>query len=91
MQDDGSVFKVAIQITERELIIDLRDNPDQCAGPTNLSRDGAVVAAQMAFKALTAPQGVTNGGTFRPLRVLTRPGSLFDARPPPPKAFISRT
>ncbi|WP_338499887.1 hydantoinase B/oxoprolinase family protein [Pseudomonas trivialis] len=87
LQDDGSVFKVAIQITERELIIDLRDNPDQCAGPTNLSRDGAVVAAQMAFKALTAPQGVTNGGTFRPLRVLTRPGSLFDARPPAAEGF----
>lgn len=87
LQDDGSVFRVAIQITERELIIDLRDNPDQCVGPTNLSRDGAVVAAQMAFKALTAPQAVTNGGTFRPLRVLTRPGSLFDARPPAAEGF----
>lgn len=87
LQDDGSVFKVAIQISARELIIDLRDNPDQCGGPTNLSRDGAVVAAQMAFKALTAPQGVTNGGTFRPLRVLTRPGSLFDAQPPAAEGF----
>jgi N-methylhydantoinase B len=87
MQDDGRLFNVSIQISERELIIDLRDNPDQCAGPTNLSRDGAVVAAQMAFKALTAPQGVTNGGTFRPLRVLTRPGSLFDAQPPAAEGF----
>lgn len=87
MQDDGSLFTVSIQISERELIIDLRDNPDQCVGPTNLSRDGAVVAAQMAFKALTAPQGVTNGGTFRPLRVLTRPGSLFDAQPPAAEGF----
>ena len=87
VQDDGSVFRVAIQITERELIIDLRNNPDQCVGPTNLSRDGAVVAAQMAFKALTAPQAITNGGTFRPLRVLTRPGSLFDAQPPAAEGF----
>lgn len=87
VQDDGSLFQVSIQISERDLIIDLRDNPDQCAGPTNLSRDGAVVAAQMAFKALTAPQGVTNGGTFRPLRVLTRPGSLFDAQPPAAEGF----
>ncbi|WP_455825164.1 hydantoinase B/oxoprolinase family protein [Pseudomonas graminis] len=87
LQDDGSVFKVAIQITEHELIIDLQDNPDQCAGPTNLSRDGAVVAAQMAFKALTAPQAITNGGTFRPLQVLTRHGSLFDAQPPAAEGF----
>lgn len=87
MQDDGSLFSVSIQISEHELIIDLRDNPDQCVGPTNLSRDGAVVAAQMAFKALTAPHGITNGGTFRPLRVLTRPGSLFDAQPPAAEGF----
>lgn len=86
-QDDGSVFKVGITISHTQLLIDLRDNPDQCAGPVNLSRDGAVVAAQMAFKALTAPQGVTNGGTFRPLKVLTRPGSLFDAQAPAAEGF----
>jgi N-methylhydantoinase B len=87
LQDDGSLFKVRIDIRSTELVIDLRDNPDQCLGPTNLSRDGAVVAAQMAFKALTTPQGITNGGTFRPLRVLTRPGSLFDAMPPAAEGF----
>ncbi|AZF42814.1 N-methylhydantoinase B [Pseudomonas sp. R1-43-08] len=87
LQDDGSLFKVRIDIRNTELVIDLRDNPDQCLGPTNLSRDGTVVAAQMAFKALTAPQGITNGGTFRPLRVLTRPGSLFDALPPAAEGF----
>lgn len=86
-QDDGSEFNLSLEIRDRELIIDLRDNPDQRQGPTNLSRDGAVVAAQMAFKALTAPQGTTNGGTFRPLTVLTRPGSLFDARPPAAEGF----
>lgn len=86
-QDDGQLFKVRIEIRDTELIIDLRDNPDQCAGPTNLSRDGTVVAAQMAFKALTAPQGITNGGTFRPLKVLTRPGSLFDAQAPAAEGF----
>ena len=87
VQDDGSVFKVGIEITAHELVIDLRDNPAQSNGPTNLSRDGAVVAAQMAFKALTAPQGITNGGTFRPLKVLTRPGTLFDANPPAAEGF----
>lgn len=87
MQDDGSEFKIIIDIREHDMIIDLRDNPDQCAGPTNLSRDGTVVAAQMAFKALTAPQGTSNGGTFRPLKVLTRPGSLFDAQSPAAEGF----
>ena len=86
-QDDGQVFKVSIEIRDNELTVDLRDNPDQCAGPFNVSRDGTVIAAQMAFKALTAPQGITNGGTFRPLKVLTRPGSLFDPREPAAEGF----
>lgn len=86
-QDDGQVFKVTVEITDTGMVVDLRDNPDQADGPTNLSRDGAVVAAQMAFKAVTAPQAATNGGTFRPLKVLTRPGTLFDARTPAAEGF----
>ncbi|MBV7477880.1 hydantoinase B/oxoprolinase family protein [Pseudomonas sp. PDM31] len=86
-QDDGQVFKVSVHISKTQMIIDLRDNPAQCQGPTNLSRDGAVVAAQMAFKSVTAPQGVTNGGTFRPLQVLTTPGTLFDAQVPAAEGF----
>jgi N-methylhydantoinase B len=86
-QDDGQVFKVSVEITETEMIVDLRDNPAQATGPTNLSRDGTVVAAQAAFKAVTAPQAATNGGTFRPLKVLTSPGTLFDARSPAAEGF----
>ena len=78
-QDDGQTFKVQVEVTDSAMVIDLRDNPDQAAGPHNLSRDGAVIAAQMAFKAVTAPQAFTNGGSFRPLTVLTRPGSVFEA------------
>jgi N-methylhydantoinase B len=81
-QDDGSIYKVAIEIADKSLTIDLSDNPDQMRGPSNASRDGVVVCAQMAFKALCAPDAPANGGSFRPLRVITRPGSVFDAREP---------
>ena len=81
-QDDGSIYKVAIEIADHALTIDLTDNPDQAHGPSNASRDGVVVCAQMAFKALCAPEAPANGGSFRPLRVITRPGSVFDAREP---------
>jgi N-methylhydantoinase B len=86
-QDDGQVFKVMIEISDAEMIVDLRDNPKQVAGPGNLSHDGTVVAAQMAFKSLTAAQGAANGGTFRPLKVLTAPGTLFDAQSPAAQGF----
>ena len=81
-QDGGAVYRVTVQISDGEFVVDLRDNPDQDPGPNNCSGDGAVVAAQMLFKALTDPYGAANGGSFRPLAVLTRPGSVFDAREP---------
>ena len=77
-QDNGPDYKVTIEITDDEFIIDLRDNPDQDKGPFNMSRDEATVACQIAFKGIVSPDKLSNGGTFRPLKVLTRHGSVFD-------------
>ena len=87
LQDDGQTFRVTVELSGNEMIVDLCDNPAQACGPTNLSRDGTIVATQMAFKAVTAPQAATNGGTFRPLKVLTKPGTLFDASMPAAEGF----
>jgi N-methylhydantoinase B len=84
-QETGVVYKVAIEITDREFVVDLRDNPDQDEGPNNNSRDGTVVSCQVIFKNATDPEVVANAGTFRPLKVITRPGSVFD--PQEPAAF----
>jgi N-methylhydantoinase B len=77
-QDSGQVYKVTVDIRDDQFIVDLRDAPDQDKGPFNMSRDETVTACQIAFKAVTSPERVANGGTFRPLKVLTRPGSVFD-------------
>jgi N-methylhydantoinase B len=81
-QDSGAVYRVAVEIAADELVVDLRDNPDQDGGPNNVSRDGAVIAAQIVFMNITDPHASANAGHFRPLRVQTRPGSVFDASPP---------
>ncbi len=81
-QDSGVVYKVTVEITNKEFIVDLRDNPDQDAGPNNSCADGATIAAQMVFKSITDPYSVANGGSFRPLKLLTRKGSVFDANHP---------
>ena len=77
-QDNGPDYKVIVEIKENEFIIDLRESPDQDKGPFNMSRDEAVTACQIAFKGITSPAKIANGGTFRPLKVLTRHGSVFD-------------
>lgn len=77
-QDDGTTWKASITITEDRFTVDLRDAPEQSSGPYNTCSDGALVACQILFKALTDPERYANAGSFEPLEVLTRPGSLFD-------------
>ena len=81
-QDSGVVYTATVEITDDEFVVDLRDNPDQDAGPNNASRDGTTIAAQMVFMNITDAGGTANAGHFRPLRLETRPGSVFDAQPP---------
>jgi len=90
-QDDGRIYNAKITITDDEFIVDLRDNPDQDNGPTNTCRDGTIVCAQMVFKSLTDSESPANDGSFRPLRVLTREGSVFHAKEPAAIGFYFET
>jgi len=85
--DDGSIWRAAIEITDDAFTVDLSEAPDQRPDPLNLSRDGALVAAQLIFKATTAPDTVCNAGSFRQLRLLTRKGSIFDPIEPAPQGY----
>ncbi|MBO6602327.1 MAG: hydantoinase B/oxoprolinase family protein [Roseicyclus sp.] len=90
-QDDGSIWHAGITITPERFTVDLRDAPDQTEGPYNTSRDGAVIACQILFKALTDPARFANAGSFEPLDVLTRPGSIFDPGPHAPHGYYFET
>ena len=73
-QDSGQVYKVTVEITDEEFVVDLRDNPDQDHGPNNASRDGSLVAAQMVFMNLTESHGSANAGHFRRAEAADPPG-----------------
>ncbi|MEM7444426.1 MAG: hydantoinase B/oxoprolinase family protein [Pseudomonadota bacterium] len=90
-QDNGELWRAAIEIGPDSFTVDVRDNPDQSEGPYNTSRDGAVIAAQMILQSITAPHGRMNGGSVRPVTVLTRPGSRFHALEPAPHGFYFET
>jgi N-methylhydantoinase B len=80
-QDSGQIYKVVVDISDDAFVVDVRDNPEQDTGPNNGSRDGVQIAAQMVFMNVTG-MDVANAGSFRPLELLTRPGSVFDAQEP---------
>lgn len=86
-QDDGRFFNVSITVSADEFIVDLRDNPDQDNGPFNAGRDDTLVSMQVIFKALTDPASPANEGSFRPLKVLTKEGTVFHAKEPAAVGF----
>lgn len=86
-QDDGRFFNVKVTISDTEFTVDLRDNPDQDTGPFNAGHDDTLVSTQVIFKALTSPHSPANGGSFRPLKLLTKEGTLFHAKEPAAVGF----
>lgn len=90
-QDDGALWQASITIGEHKFTVDLTGNPKQRAAPYNTSRDGAVISAQMIFKALTDPTLFANSGSFRALEVITEPGTIFHATGNAPHGYYFET
>ncbi len=90
-QDDGALWRAQIRVAENRFTVDLTGNPAQRAAPYNTSRDGAVISAQMIFKALTDPELFANAGSFRPLEVVTEEGSIFHATGSAPHGYYFET
>ncbi|MEM7337401.1 MAG: hydantoinase B/oxoprolinase family protein [Actinomycetota bacterium] len=86
-QDNGSVLHAAVTISADSFVVDLRNNPTQNDDPNNCSRDAVMVVAQMIFKSLTAPDTPASSGSFRPIELLTEPGTVFDATAPAAMGF----
>ena len=75
-------IQVDVTVTEDEFIVDLRGNPKPVRGPANCPYEVTLAAAKVAFKAVTAPEGVCNAGSFRALRLICDESSLFAAKEP---------
>ncbi|SCM76318.1 5-oxoprolinase (ATP-hydrolyzing) [uncultured Pleomorphomonas sp.] len=87
-QDDGAVYRVTVEITDDSFVVDLTDNPPQ-RGSSNSSREGSEISAQLAFKAVADADAPGNGGFYRPLKVLTRPGTVFHVEAPGAMGYYS--
>lgn len=90
-QDDGALWQATIEISDDRFVVDVSNNPAQRDAPYNTSRDGAVISAQMIFKALTDPTLFANAGSFKALEVITRPGTVFHATGTAPHGYYFET
>jgi N-methylhydantoinase B len=77
-------MNATVTITDDEMIIDWAGSDRNVRGPINLPRGGTEAFCCMVFKAMTTPDTSVVAGNFRPLRIITEPGSLMHAVPPMP-------
>lgn len=77
-------LEVAVTVAGDSITVDFTGTSAQVRGPVNCVPSGAMAAACYAIRALTDPAIPTNGGCFRPLRLVLPPGSLVNPDPPAP-------
>lgn len=87
IDDDGlgsGPFRVCVKVTvtDDQFICDFRGSHPQVLGPVNCSYTALIAGARAIFKALTNPAISANEGTFRPLKVISEPRTIFTAERP---------
>ncbi|MEV4175522.1 hydantoinase B/oxoprolinase family protein [Nonomuraea sp. NPDC049709] len=73
---------VTVSVSGESMHVDLTDCADQALGPVNCGAAQAVAAVRVGYKLLVSGDVPLNGGSFRPLSVETRPGSMLAAESP---------
>jgi N-methylhydantoinase B len=82
--DDGgpdgkpAAVRVTIRIEEESATFDYTQSDDATDNFLNTTPIMAVASTMYAMKVIAGPDIQPNGGCFRPVKVLTRPGSLLD-------------
>jgi N-methylhydantoinase B len=83
-------FEVGVEVGGGEIVIDYRGSPPEQPGPINCPLATTVSASRIAVMALLGGGELANEGHFRPVRVLTTRGTMFDPRPPAPVFLFGR-
>ncbi len=76
--------RLTVEIEGEQMTIDLTGTDDAQGGPINCGEAQAISACRVAYKLLINPDNPPNGGAFRPLKVMTRRGSMLAAEVPSP-------
>jgi N-methylhydantoinase B len=77
-------MQVTVTVTDEEMVIDWTGSERDVRGPINLPVGQTEALCSLIFKALTTPDTSVVAGNFRPMRVITEPGSVMHAVPPMP-------
>ena len=87
MDDDGierEKIKIAVQITidDDTVVVDFKESDDQVKGSINAVYSITLSAVLYVFRSLIKDEIPTNAGLLRPITLITRKGSIVDAKFP---------
>jgi N-methylhydantoinase B len=77
-------FEVGIEVKGSGIVVDFSRVPDAQLGPTNCPMPSTVSGSRVAIMMLARGNVLPNEGHFRPIEVITRPGSMFHPVSPQP-------
>lgn len=81
-QQQPRTISLTLSIADDEITFDFTGTDPQVAGSANAVLAVTESCVAFALRTATDPQIPANGGATRPVRLITEPGSLVDARPP---------
>jgi N-methylhydantoinase B len=82
--DDPVPFEVTVDISPDGVRLDFSDGPPQQEGPINCPLPSTVSASRIAISMLAGGGTAPNEGHFRPIEIVTRPGTVFHPLHPAP-------
>ena len=82
--DDPIPFEVVLEVDGSTCPLDYSNAPDARPGPINCPLASTVSGGRVAITMLAGGGEAPNEGHFRPIEVVTRPGSMFHALSPSP-------
>ena len=94
IDDDGVIDQpirvhVSVEIRDDQVIVDLSQSDPQAQGNTNSTMANTHAAIYYVMIAVVDPQTPPNSGCYRPIKVVTKPGTVV--HPLPPGAVAART
>lgn len=85
LDDEPIEFEIVVSVQGSTVRLDFSNVPDAQRGPVNCPLPSTVSAARVVIAMVAGAAGeAPNEGHFRPVEVVTRPGSMFHAVEPQP-------
>lgn len=84
IESESVPIRVRIEIKASDIVVDTSGSAGTQVGPINCPYGRTASVVRLVVKMLIAPDYPANEGFFRPITVVSPPGSIFNPRPPAP-------